>query len=56
MRFVQEAGTTEHVFTIYGSSQEQKPTTGIADGSVFIETDTHDVYMYDEAAETWRKM
>ena len=52
MKFVQEAGTVEHIFTIYGSSQEQKPTTGIADGSIYIETDTHDVYMYDEAATT----
>lgn len=56
MKFVQEAGTIEHIVTIYGNSQEQKPTTDIADGSVFVETDTHDVYMFDEAAQTWRKM
>lgn len=42
--------------TIYGSSSDTKPSKGIADGSVFIETDTHDVYMYDETATIWRKM
>ena len=42
--------------TIYGAHSETKPVIGIADGSVFIETDTHDVYMFDEKNTTWRKM
>ena len=56
MKIVQEAGTVEPILTIYGSSQEQKPTTNVADGSVYIETDTLKVYMFDETNTTWRQM
>lgn len=40
--------------TIYGASSDTKPTN-YADGSIFIETNTKDVYMYDEKNSTWRK-
>lgn len=39
--------------TIYGNSSDDKPTDGIANGSVFIETDTKKLYIYDESAEEW---
>lgn len=55
MRWVKEE-CAANVVTIYGSSSDTKPTSGISNGSVFIETDTLDVYMFDEAATTWRKM
>ena len=42
--------------TIYGNSNDSKPTEGFVDGSVFIETDTHKVYMWDAAGQTWREM
>lgn len=54
---ISEEGTSK-VYTqatIYGSSTESKPT-GYADGSVFIETDTHKIYMYDETANQWREL
>ena len=46
---------------ISGSSLDDKPTDGVANGSIFIESDTGDVYMYTEPAEgettgTWTKM
>lgn len=45
---------------IYGAgvcvSSDSKPTDNIANGSQLIEMDTGDVYMFDEAAETWRKI
>ena len=56
MRIVKEPGSAANIVTIYGNSEETKPTSGISDGSVFIETDTQYVYMYDEANTTWRKM
>lgn len=42
--------------TFYGSSSNDKPTDEtIANGSVFIETDTQKVYMFDETNKTWRE-
>lgn len=42
--------------TFYGSSSHSKPTDAtIANGSVFIETDTQKVYMFDETNKTWRE-
>ena len=37
-------------------STDAKPTTGIANGSACIEMDTGDVYMFDEASSTWKKL
>ena len=45
---------------IYGAgvcvSRDEKPTDDIANGSQLVEMDTGDVYMFDEEAETWRKV
>ena len=49
-------GTQLRMQTFYGNSEEDKPTTAdIADGSIFIETDTHAIYMYDATAEEWKE-
>lgn len=49
-------GTQLRIQTFYGNSEEDKPVTaGIADGSIFIETDTHDIYMFDATAEEWKE-
>ena len=37
-------------------STDTKPTTGHATGSLAIEVDTGDVYLYDEASSDWNKM
>ena len=39
-----------------GLSTDTKPTEGVATGSVFLEVDTTDVYLYDEASEEWNKV
>lgn len=39
----------------YGLSTDQKPTEGIANGSVFIEMDTGKIYFYDLENTTWRE-
>ena len=40
---------------ISGDSLETKPTTGIADGSIFVESDTGDTYFFSEASSDWVK-
>lgn len=37
-------------------STDSKPTEGIVTGSVALEVDTGDVYLFDEASTTWNKM
>ena len=40
-----------------GLSTDTKPTgSGIATGSVFTEVNTGNVYLYDEASATWKKV
>lgn len=44
------------IVTIYGTSTDDKPTDEtIANGSIFVETDTQKVFMYDEENTTWRE-
>ena len=45
----------EDVFYIEGScsSTDTKPTEGICDGSKVEESDTGDVYFFNEDSETW---
>lgn len=38
---------------ISGDSDETKPTTGIADGSIFVESDTGKVYFFNEVSSDW---
>lgn len=37
-------------------STDTKPTTGIANGSILIEMDTGDIYMFNETAGAWVKV
>lgn len=39
--------------TIYGTSSETKPTTGIITGSVFVEVDTGKAYLFNETTSAW---
>ena len=39
-----------------GKSTENKPTTGIVSGSLFMETDTGDVYVFDETDVAYTKI
>lgn len=48
-------GQNLHYAEIAGASSETKPTTGIVDGSTFLETDTGDLYVYNEAGAAWVK-
>jgi len=42
------SGNILHIVELAGNSSESKPTTGIANGSMYLETDTRKVYLYDE--------
>lgn len=37
-------------------STDTKPTTGIANGSLCIEIDTGDIYMFDAAGAEWKQI
>ena len=39
-----------------GSSTLDKPTDGLASGSLFMESDTGDVYVFDKPSTTWTKI
>jgi hypothetical protein len=42
---------------MHGLSTDEKPVNkSIPNGSVFVEMDTSDVYMFDEENEQWRKL
>lgn len=38
---------------IAGDSSETKPTEGVATGSIFLEADTGDVYIFSEGEGDW---
>ena len=50
------SGNPLHIVEIAGASGETKPTSGIVDGSEFIETDTGKRFVYDEATSAWAEM
>lgn len=39
----------------FGLSTDTKPTEGIVTGSVFVEVNTKDVYMFNETSGEWVK-
>jgi len=43
-----DSGNILHIVELAGDSSESKPTDGIANGSMYLETDTRKVYLYDE--------
>lgn len=45
-----------YYYEIAGDSTETKPTANVADGSIFTETDTGDVYIYNAKGAEWNKM
>lgn len=55
MRITEQTTLTNevNVCTIFGTSSETKPTTGIAFGSVFVEVDTGKAFLFNEANSTW---
>ena len=57
MRKLSERIIAENVnFVVFaGDHSETKPTENLCDGSVFIETDTGDSYMFNEASGDWVK-
>jgi hypothetical protein len=48
-------GAVNRLIEGYCDSTETKPTTGIADGSTLLETDTGDLYVFNEAGAAWVK-
>lgn len=45
---VDDSGNLLHVQELAGSSSEAKPTAGMANGSMYLETDTGKIALFDE--------
>lgn len=55
MRIVSEQYCADGKFirTYFGESFETKPTEDLADGSVYVETDTKKAYLFNESTSSW---
>lgn len=55
MRIVDEnpCADGKYIRTYFGNSNESKPTSDLADGSVFVEVDTGKAFLFDESASDW---
>lgn len=51
-----EVAYHKYVKEIYGLAADTKPTDNLANGSVFIEIDTGNVYFFDEENVEWIKV
>lgn len=49
-------GDTKELREYRGLSTDTKPTTNVANGSIFFEIDTGKVFMYDETNTQWREI
>lgn len=54
----EENGVTvvKNMTEFFGNSTDTKPTTGIVNGSTFVEVDTGDLYLFNEVTSTWVKV
>lgn len=44
------------IANLFGTSEDEKPTTGYANGSTFLEVDTGKIYLFNEDASEWVEM
>ena len=47
------SGAALQYSTYFGLSIDSKPTTGVGNGSAFVEMDTSKIYFYDAAGSQW---
>ena len=52
---VEENGRVRPVATLYGLSQDTKPVGVLKNADRFLEMDTGDLFLYDEAGRRWLK-
>ena len=50
---VDESAPAKYYVELAGDSLDAKPTDMIADGSVLLETDTGNLYVFSEASSDW---
>lgn len=44
------------VYEFRGLSTDTKPVEKVTNGSIFVEMDKSDVYMFDAVSKTWKKL
>lgn len=45
--------TVSESTTMFGLSTDEKPTSGVVNGSAFIEMDSSTIYFFDAASSQW---
>lgn len=55
MRIVYEQPCADgkYIRTYFGNSNESKPTSDLADGSVFVDVDTGKAFLFNETTSAW---
>lgn len=49
-------GNNDKRTLLNGKSTDDKPTANITNGSMFVEIDTGDIYLFDEEGKVWNKI
>lgn len=50
-----KGGAKSEYLELYGLSTDTKPTTGVMNGSSFVEMDTGKLYFFDAAGSEWKE-
>ena len=54
--FLDSNGQTVQMSDLYGLSTDTKPTTGLANGSIFVEVDTGKLFLFNEDTGEWSEI
>ena len=54
--FLDSNGQTVQMSDLYGLSTDTKPTTGLANGSMFVEVDTGKLFLFNEDTGEWSEI
>ena len=50
------SGAGRNIYELYGLSSDEKPTTDIGNGSLFLEMDTACVFIFDAENKVWLQL
>lgn len=50
-----KGGAKSELVELYGLSTDTKPTTGVMNGSSFVEMDTGKLYFFDAEGSEWKE-
>lgn len=50
---VTEEGQAKFIAELFGTSNDDKPTSGYCNGTTFLEVDTGKIYLFNEDTSSW---